>query len=97
MKDSNKIIKNKKIHARSIRQLDKLDRLDGMDDNQDDIIDSKHKGRSNRSRRISKRDNSDDEDTNVGNYDEPTTGGGYQSDLLRHDEIDDRLERQLKE
>ena len=32
MKDSNKIIKNKRIHARSIKQLDKLDRLDGMDD-----------------------------------------------------------------
>jgi len=48
-KDSKKIIKNKRIHARSIKQLEKLETMDGnTDDNVDDIVDIKDNKRSHK-------------------------------------------------
>jgi hypothetical protein len=98
VKDSNKIIKNKRIHARSIKQLDKLEGFDKTDDNLDNIIDKnvsrKSSHRKSSSRNSTRRGQSDDEEGNVG---ELENGSSYRSDLLKNDEIADRLERQMKE
>ena len=47
MKDSNKIVKNKKIHAKSIKQLEGIDHMDRHQDGDlgdEDIMDIRSKG-----------------------------------------------------
>lgn len=89
--DSKKWIRNKEIHAKSMKELNKLDRFDHIDDNTDDIVDDGHHRISESRRRTRDRkpgdyyDDYDNDDANM------------KSDLLRHDEIADRLERQLRE
>jgi len=75
-----------------------LEGFDKTDDNLDNIIDKnisrKSSHRRSSSRNSTRRGQLDDEEGNVG---ELENGSSYKSDLLRNDEIADRLERQVKE
>jgi hypothetical protein len=53
VKDSNKVIKNKKINAKSFKQLNKLESIDNSDDNIDGIMDNNYKKTSRRNKRRS--------------------------------------------
>ena len=95
-KDS-KVIKGKKIRAKSIRQLQSIEGFDNTDDNQDDIIDNKDSKK--RSRRRSRKETNrggpsdDEEGTGGGDEELEREKGNYRSSLLHNDEIADRLER----